>query len=53
MNPLISAAVFSAEPKRLVPVFAGADICREAGLALPQGSCWRLDVLSAPARRAL
>ena len=38
MNPLISAAVFSAEPQRLVPVFAGAGISREACLALPQGA---------------
>jgi hypothetical protein len=37
MNPLISAAVFSAGPQRLGPVFAGADICREAGLASRRG----------------
>jgi len=34
-----SAAVFSAEPQRLVPVFAGADICHEAGPCPPAGSC--------------
>jgi hypothetical protein len=38
MNPLISAAVPGGEPQRPVPAFAGADICREAGLALPQGA---------------
>ncbi len=37
MNPLISAAFCSAGPQQ-VPVFAGADVCREAGLALPDGA---------------
>ena len=38
MNPLISAAVPGGELERPVSAFAGADICREAGLALPQGA---------------
>ena len=38
MNPLISAAVPGGEPQRPVPAFAGAGICREAGLALPRGA---------------
>jgi hypothetical protein len=38
MNPLISAAASSADPQRPASVFAGADICQEAGLALPHGA---------------
>lgn len=38
MNPLISAPVPGGEPQRPVSAFADADICREVGLALPQGA---------------
>src|SRR5712692_3482239 len=38
MNPLLSAAVPSAGPQRPVSVFAGVDVCCEAGLALPEGA---------------
>jgi hypothetical protein len=38
MNPLISDAVSSAGPQRSVSVFAGVDVCQEAGLALPEGA---------------
>ena len=38
MNPLASAASPAAGSQRRASPFAGADICREAGLALPQGA---------------
>src|SRR6266699_3945006 len=37
MNALISAAA-SAGPQRPASVFAGIDVCREAGLTLPEGA---------------